>query len=263
MLGAIAGDVIGSVFEGHPIKTTRFSLFDRDSRFTDDTVLTVAIASSILTGAEYATSLRDFGRRYSDAGYGGTFYQWLFSNDMRAYNSWGNGAAMRVSPVGLAFDSLETVLLEARRSAAITHDHPEGIKGAQAVATAIFWARSGAEKEDIREGISERFGYDLDRSLAEIRPGYAFDVSCQGSVPESMIAFLESEDFEDAIRKAVSLGGDSDTMACIAGGIAQAYYRHIPEPIVLGVRDRLPREFLNVLDKFCHAFGCAGYARRA
>jgi ADP-ribosylglycohydrolase len=250
MLGAIAGDVIGSVFEAHPIKTTCFPLFSDHSRFTDDTVLTVAAAHAILTRSDYAAAFKAFGRKYPHAGYGASFHRWLFSNDSVPYQSWGNGAAMRVSPIGFAFDSEARVLEEARRSAAVTHDHPQGIKGAQSTALAIFLARKGKSKEDIKQQISRRFGYDLNRRLDEIRPGYRFDISCQGSVPESMIAFFESSDVEDAIRKAISLGGDSDTMACIAGGIAQAFYRELPAEILTGIRIRLPVELLDVIDEF-------------
>jgi ADP-ribosylglycohydrolase len=256
MLGAIAGDVIGSVFEAEPTKTTQFPLFSPGSRMTDDTVLTVAIAHSILRGIDYATSLRHFGRRYPNAGYGGSFFRWLFDSQPAPYNSWGNGAAMRVSPVGFAFDSIADVLLEAKRSAAVTHNHPEAIKGAQATALAIFLARQGTSKDDIRDELSQRFAYDLDRSLDEIRPVYVFDVSCQGSVPESVMAFLESEGFEDAIRKAISLGGDSDTMACITGGIAQALYKDVPRDIRLECRARLPEAFLQTIDEFNSKFKC-------
>jgi len=250
MIGAIAGDIIGSVFEAHSIKSTDFPLFNRYSRFTDDTVLTVAVAYSILEKVDYVTSFKTFGQKYPNAGYGGSFYNWLFSSDSKPYNSWGNGSAMRVSPIGFAFDSIEDVLNEARRSAEVTHNHPEGIKGAQATALAIFLARMGESKEKIRREISERFDYNLNQTLNKIRPRYRFDVSCQGSVPESVIAFLESEDFEDAIRKSISLGGDSDTMACITGGIAQAFYKEIPHEIISNVRRRLPEEFLLIIDEF-------------
>ena len=232
MVGAIAGDIIGSVFEGNPIKTTSFPLFSRWSRFTDDTVLTIAIADAILNKKKYVSTLKRYGLKYPNAGYGMSFYSWVQSTEIKPYNSWGNGSAMRVSPVGFAFDCLEDVLREAKKTAQVTHNHPEGIKGAEATALAIFLARQGADKEEIRKQIMHSFNYNLDRSLDEIRPHYFFDVSCQGSVPESIIAFLESTDFEDAIRLAISLGGDSDTMGCIAGGIAQAYYRKIPLKII-------------------------------
>ncbi len=250
MIGAIAGDIIGSVFEQNPIKTTTFPLFAKTSRFTDDTVLSVAVADAILNRTDYATVLKTYGRMYPTAGYGMSFFSWMQSDDPKPYHSWGNGSAMRVSAVGFAFDSVREVLRESRNSAAVTHNHPEGIKGAQATALAIFLARQGAAKSDIRRDIRNRFHYNLDRSLAEIRPHYAFDISCQGSVPESIIAFLESKNVEDAIRLAVSLGGDSDTMACIAGGIAQAYYGQIPADIIVQVRQRLPEALLHIIDQF-------------
>ncbi len=250
MLGAIAGDIIGSVFENDPIKSTAFPLFSKYSHFTDDSVLTVAIAHAVLNQLDYVSSLKDFARKFPNAGYGLSFYRWMQSSDTQPYNSWGNGSAMRVSPVGFAFDSEDRVISEAQKSAAVTHNHPEGIKGAQAIALAIYLARHGAGKAQIRRTITERFGYDLKRSLDEIRPTYDFDVSCQGSVPESLLAFFESNDYEDAVRKAISLGGDTDTMACIAGGIAQAFYRKIPSTIVEEARLRLPAEFLSIIDEF-------------
>ena len=254
MLGSIAGDIIGSRFETAPTKSTEFELFHAHSSFTDDTVLTVAVADALLHGGDYAQVFRRYGRAYPDRGYGPTFRQWIHSDSDAPYYSWGNGSAMRVSPVGFAFESADDVLREAERSAAVTHNHPEGIKGAQAVALSIFLARRGSSKEDIRHAIAERFAYDLGRTLADIRPAYSFDVSCQGSVPEAIIAFLESESVEDAIRKAVSLGGDSDTMACIAGGIAQAHYGVLPDELAIGARDRLPAEFLAVIDEFSRRF---------
>lgn len=255
MLGAIAGDIAGSVYERTPVKTKDFPLFGEHSRFTDDTVLTVAVAHAILREVDYATSLKEFARRYPNAGYGYSFYQWMLSDANVSYNSWGNGSAMRVSPVGFAFDSQEKVLIEARKSAEVTHNHPEGIKGAQATALAIYMARHGTDKKTMKAELGSRFLYDLDRAVEEVRPGYCFDVSCQGSVPESLIAFFESRNFEDAIRKAISFGGDSDTMACIAGGIAQAYYKGLHDVIVSEVRTRLPREFLLIIDEFNERFG--------
>lgn len=254
MIGVIAGDVIGSVYEHSRMKSTEFPLFSPICRFTDDTVLTVATAYAILNGASYETAYRDFGRRHLDAGYGGTFYQWLLSPEPRPYDSWGNGSAMRVAPVGLAFSSVDEVLREAEKSAAVTHSHVEGIKGAQATALAVFMARSGAPKEEIRNELARLFGYDLRRSIDQIRPAYHWDVSCQRSVPEAIIAFLDSDDVEHAIRLAISLGGDSDTQAAIAGGIAHAFYGHVPEAIVGPVRERLPQEFLDVIDAFDQAF---------
>jgi ADP-ribosylglycohydrolase len=254
VIGAIAGDVIGSHFESYPTKRTDFPRFAERTCFTDDTVLTVAVADAILRGQPYAQALRDFGRRYPDRGYGNNFYCWMLNEAMGPYGSWGNGSAMRVSPVGHAFDSVERVLAQARESAVPTHDHEEGVKGAQSVALAIFLARGGAEKERIRDEVSARFGYDLDRTLEQIRPRYCFEISCQTSVPESIIAFVESESVEDAIRKAISLGGDSDTMGCIAGSIAEAYYGEPPADLVAGVRGFLPAEFLRIIDEFEAAF---------
>ncbi|UCF15798.1 MAG: ADP-ribosylglycohydrolase family protein [Phycisphaerales bacterium] len=251
MIGAIAGDIIGSAYEGRPIKTTDFPLFRESCRFTDDSVLTAAIAKAILEGTSYFSAVKEIGRRYPNAGYGGTFIHWLFSESSEPYNSWGNGSAMRVSPVGFAFDSAERVLDEAAKTAEITHNHPEGIKGAQAIALAVFLARTGQTKSKIRESIQSKFKYDLGRTVDQIRPGYRFDVSCQGSVPESIIAFLDSTSFEDAVRKAVSLGGDSDTMACMAGSIAEAYYGGVPRDIVKTVRAFLTDDLWDITSAFC------------
>jgi ADP-ribosylglycohydrolase len=255
VLGAIAGDIIGSVFERRPIKTVEFPLFSEGSTFTDDTVLTVAVAYAILNDRAYGSTIKAFGRQYPHVGYGGRFYQWLQMPESQPYNSWGNGSAMRVSPVGFAFESLEKVLKEARKSAEVTHNHPEGIKGAQATALAVYLARTGESKEEIRQAIAGRFGYDLGRRLEDIRPGYRFDVSCQGSVPESIIAFLASEGVEDAIRKAISLGGDTDTMGCIAGAISEAYYGGVPPEIVGEVQQRVPEDLWEVVETFYDQYG--------
>lgn len=232
MLGAIAGDIIGSIYEMRNIKTTKFSLYHPLCRFTDDTVLTVALADSLLHATPFVELLKTYYRAYPNAGYGGSFHQWAQSERSDPYNSWGNGSAMRVSPVGFAFDTLEEVLEQAKRSAEVTHDHPEGIKGAQAVASAIFLARTGNTKEQIKSYVETTFGYHLDTPLDEIRPRYEFQVSCQKSVPPAIRAFLESDDFEDAVRKGISIGGDSDTIACMAGGIAHAFYGGVPDAIV-------------------------------
>ena len=261
MLGAIAGDIIGSVYEYHPLKSKSFPLFSETSRFTDDTVLTLAVASAILNSEDYGASIATFAEQYPDEDYGSLFINWMLSTEKTPYNSWGNGSAMRVSPVGFAFNSADEVVDEARKSAEVTHDHPEGIKGAQATALAIYRARSGGSKEEIRKEIQERFTYDLSQKLDEIRPTYSYDVSCQGTVPEAIIAFLESESFEDAIRNAISLGGDSDTLACITGGIAQAFYNDIPGEIETAVRARLPDEFLQVLDTFERTYNIRASAR--
>jgi ADP-ribosylglycohydrolase len=249
MLGAMIGDIVGSVYEWNNIKTTDFTLLKQKCFFTDDTVLTAATAKALMTDGDYTKAYQDFARRYPGRGYGGNFSGWIYRDDPQPYNSWGNGSAMRVSPVGFAFDTIDKVLSEAERSAEVTHNHPEGIKGAQSTALAILMARQGSSQADIRAEISQRFGYDLARTLDAIRPGYTFDVSCQGSVPEAMIAFFESENFEDAIRKAISIGGDSDTIACVTGGIAEAFYG-IPENIAGEGRTFLPGEFLTILDDF-------------
>lgn len=255
MLGAIAGDIVGSVYEAAPIKTTDFPLFAAASTYTDDTVLTVAVASALLGDGDYVHALKRFARAYPHAGYGRSFYQWMLSDTSGPYHSWGNGAAMRVSPVAFAFDTPEAVVDETARCAAVTHNHPEGIKGAQATALAIFLARRGRDQKTVRSAIAERFGYDLDRRLSDIRPSYRFDVSCAGSVPEALIAFLEADDFEQALRNAVSLGGDSDTQACIAGGAAQARFGGVPEKIADAVYARLPDELIAVIDAFHAHFG--------
>ena len=250
MLGALAGDIIGSVFEHHPVKTTDFELFGSGSTFTDDTVLTVAVAHAILDDIDYAVALKSYARRYPDAGYGMSFFRWMMSADSRPYNSWGNGSAMRVGPVGFAFDSVKEVLRQAKATAAVTHNHPEGIKGAQATALAVYLGRTGAGKRQIRREIERRFEYDLHRRIDEIRPAYRFDISCQGTVPEAIIAFLESEDYEDAVRIGISLGGDSDTIACITGAVAQAHYGELPETIRRETRRRLPAPFLEIVERF-------------
>ncbi|HZP80486.1 MAG TPA: ADP-ribosylglycohydrolase family protein [Chthonomonadaceae bacterium] len=256
MLGAIAGDIIGSIYEVRNIRTTDFPLFSDRCRFTDDTVLTVALADSILHGTDYAALLKAYYWRYPNVGYGGAFIDWARSDDTQPYNSWGNGSAMRVSPVGFACETLEEVLAEAERSAAVTHNHPEGIKGAQAIAAAIFLARTGSDKAEIRRTIEETFGYDLSEPLALIRTYYRFDVSCQGSVPQALIAFLESEDFEDAVRKAISLGGDSDTLACMAGGVAHAYYGPLPAFLTEKVYELLDEPLAEIVREFTARYAC-------
>jgi ADP-ribosylglycohydrolase len=249
MLGVIAGDIIGSYYEFHKIKTKEFELFHPESKFTDDTVLSMAIAKSLLDNEPYLDNVVDFGLRYFEVGYGGSFKVWLKSDEHEPYNSWGNGSAMRVSPIAWAFDTEEKVLEEARKSAEITHNHPEGIKGAEATALAIFMARKGARKEEIHERISTQFAYDLNRTVDEIRPNYKFEVSCQKSVPESIICFLDSTSFEDCIRNCVSLGGDADTMGAIAGGIAEAYYG-VPKEIEENIDGYLSEEFRIILKRF-------------
>ena len=250
MKGAIIGDIIGSRFERNNTKSKNFELFTADSTFTDDSVLTLAVANAILTQTPYSQNVRNFALKYPLAGYGGTFKKWMAGLIKGPYNSWGNGSAMRVSPIAYAFDSEEEILQEAEKSAAITHNHSEGIKGAQAIALSVFFARKGAGKAEIKSAIESHFNYDLDRTVEEIRPDYTFDVSCQGSVPEAIIAFLESTSFEDAIRTAISLGGDSDTIACMAGAIAAAFYKEIPEKIEQEAYDRLPGQLQDVYAQF-------------
>ena len=254
MIGAIAGDIIGSVYEHRPIKTKAFPLFDPRCRFTDDSVLTVAVADSVLTGRPYLESMRDIGRRYPDAGYGSAFIHWLHSHDPWPYNSWGNGSAMRVSPVGFAFATEDDVLHQAQKTAEISHNHPEGIKGAQATALGVFLARTVHDKEKIRRQIGQRFDYDLDRTVDDIRPGYTFEVSCQKTVPEAIIAFLDSQSYEDAVRNAVSLGGDSDTLACITGAIAEAFYGAVPSRIRTKVKALLTPDLWAITENFCRKY---------
>ena len=253
ILGAIAGDIIGSAYEFNPTKDYNFLLFNDSSEYTDDTVMTVANAEWLLTSKDLGTTMLEYGNKY-EAGYGELFLCWLWRKDLRPYNSFGNGSAMRVSPVGWAFDTLEETLVAAKRSAEVTHNHPEGIKGAQSTAACIYWARKGRTKQQIKEYVDALFGYDLNRTCDEIRSSYGFDVTCQGSVPESIIAFLESSDYESAVRLAVALGGDSDTMGAITGGIAEAYYGGVPENIKIEVLKRLPNEFIEVMQKFYQKF---------
>lgn len=250
MKGAILGDVIGSRFEWRNYKGTDFTLFNAKSKFTDDSVLTIAIAAAILNKTTYEQEVKDFANAYPNAGYGGNFKKWMNGELTGPYNSWGNGSAMRVSPIAYAFETEAEVLAEAEASAVITHNHPEGIKGAQALAMAIFLARKGASKEELKNRIQLDFAYDLERTCDQIRPNYKFDVSCQGSVPEAIIAFLESENVEDAIRLAVSLGGDSDTIASMAGALAEAFYGGLPQVLEEEALKHLDKKLLKVLLAF-------------
>lgn len=250
IMGAIIGDTIGSVYEFSNIKSTHFPLFGKRTRFTDDSVLTVATMDSILHKIDYTRIYQNYGRIYPDAGYGNYFYEWIFNDDPEPYDSIGNGSAMRVSPVGWAYSTIDKVLFQAKRSAEVTHNHPEGIKGAQATASAVFLARTGKTKLEIKQFIETMFNYNLDRKLDDIRPTYFFDVTCPGSIPEAIIAFLESTDFESAIRLAISIGGDSDTIACIAGGISEAFYKDIPEYMIENTLRVLPWEMIKVIEDF-------------
>ena len=257
-MGAIAGDIIGSSREFCPIKTKDFKLFDSYSTFTDDTVMTLAIASWLIkdkTSTKILISeIKRFGLKYPDAGYGSMFRQWLSQDNPESYGSWANGSAMRVSPVAWVADSLSETQKLAEMSAKVTHSHPEGVKGALATADAIFLARMGSSKEEIKEHIEYSYDYDLNREIDDIRPNYKFDVSCQGSVPESIICFLQATDFEDTIRNAVSLGGDADTQAAIAGSIASAYWE-VPPEIAEKSLLCLDSNLFEVLIKFMDMYG--------
>lgn len=256
MLGSIIGDTAGSVYEFNNIKTMDFPFFSEKSDYTDDSIMTMAVADWLLKDPTHGmdtleASLISFAKKYPCpmGGYGGMFFRWLFRSDGKRepYNSWGNGSAMRASANGWMFDTLEETERVAGLSAAITHNHPEGIKGAQSTAAAIFMARNGSSKETIRSYITDKYGYNLNRTCDEIRPVYHWESSCQGTVPEAMVAFFDSTDFESAIRLAISLGGDSDTLACITGGIAEAFYKEIPDTIVKGIWSLLPEDFKAIL----------------
>jgi ADP-ribosylglycohydrolase len=259
MYGAIIGDICGSIYEKYnhktdnPYKTdnpTEIDLINQKCYFTDDTVLTVAVADAILTDRDYKQAVHRWANNYPNAGYGKKFCRWFRAGNPEPYDTWGNGSAMRVSAIGWAFDTQDKTLEEAKSSAEITHNHPDAIKGAQSVAAAIFMARHGASKEKIKTYIKETFDYHLDRTLTEIRPSYSFDKSCQGSVPEAIIAFLESNDFVHAIQLAISIGGDSDTIACITGSIAEAFYRDIPKELIDFVNSKLPDEMKKIVGAF-------------
>ncbi len=259
MLGAIFGDIVGSHYEFDPTKNYDFQLLHEDSRPTDDTVMTLAVAKALMDtyGKDDDTirravvkEMQRLGRKYHNAGYGGTFYHWLDNPEPKPYNSYGNGSGMRVSAVGWLYPSLGQTLNMAKLTADVTHNHPEGIKGAQAIAAGMYLARTGHDKDFIKEYIANTFRYDLDRTLDDIRPTYEFDVTCQGSVPEAIIAFLESDSYEDAIRKAVSLGGDADTQGCMAGALAEAFYGDVPQPFRQEALERLPKDLREIAERF-------------
>lgn len=255
LIYAIIGDVIGSIYEFHPHKSTDIEMTNFRMFFTDDTVMSVAVADWILTDKELSketlvNKMQHWGHRYPHAGYGGMFSQWLRTDNPQPYNSFGNGSAMRVSAVGFAFSTLEETLEIAKRSAEVTHNHPEGIKGAQATAAAIFMARNGSSKEEIKNYITESFGYDLNRTCDEIRPYYEFNETCQHTVPESIIAFLESKDYEEAIKLTISLGADADTMGAITGAIAGAYYNSVPVNLYEFAMNKLAADIKKVVLDF-------------
>ncbi len=264
LYGAILGDIIGSPYEFDTgMKTKEFPLFSRISQFTDDSVMTVGVAKALLLldGKDDIEDFRDYvimmmrqkGREYPYIGYGERFYDWLYMENPQPYGSWGNGSAMRVSAIGWAFDSIEKTREYARVSAEVSHNHPEGIKGAEATAAAIFLARTGHTKAQIKEYIESEFGYDLNRKLDDIRPVYTMDESCQGTVPEAIIGFLEATDFEDTLRNVISLGGDADTIGAIAGSIAEAYFG-IPEALIEKCRENLDEFLLKEIDQFINYY---------
>lgn len=264
--GAICGDIIGSVYEGDSVKTTEFPLFMPKSRFTDDTVMTCAVVSWFnrraslpaipQNGPQRSTlglirTMQRYGRGYEHRGYGGKFSQWIYSSNPRPYNSFGNGSAMRVSSTAIVGKSLQEVLDLAGLTAAVSHNHPEGIKGAQAVAAAIYLTKEGKSKKEIKSYLEETFGYNLHRTIDEIRPSYKFDVTCQGSVPEAIICWLESDTYEETIRKAISLGGDADTQAAIAGSIAAATHgMEIPDEILNKCKTKLDEDLIHLIEVF-------------
>jgi ADP-ribosylglycohydrolase len=250
VLGAIVGDIVGSVHEYSGTKTKAFPLFVPHSDFTDDSVLTVAVGEWVLDGGDLAAMLARYTRAFPGRGYGSRFNEWAAASLRAPYNSFGNGSAMRVSAVGFAADSIDDALDRAARSAAVTHNHSEGIRGAQATALAIFLARHGADQGAIRRRIAARFGYDLSRSVDEIRPTYQFTELCLQTVPPALIAFCEATDYEDAIRAAISLGGDADTLAAITGGIAEAFFGGVPAPLAERAREILDPALLAVVDRF-------------
>lgn len=250
LIGAICGDIIGSWYEFCSTKRTDFKLFTNQSRFTDDTVCSIAIADALMNGNDFVGKLKYWCRKYPKSGYGGNFNWWFRQDNPQPYNSWGNGSAMRVSAVGAFAKSTEETLTLAEESALVSHSHSEGIKGAQATALSINLALRGCTKEEIKEEIENRFHYDLSRKYADIQPRYTFDVSCQGSVPVAIIAFLESSDYESAIRMAVAYGGDADTQAAITGGIAAAYYGKIPDFILRECLKTLPVDMKEIVVKF-------------
>ena len=249
VIGAICGDILGSYYEfRHRTKDLGMQLCVEKDRFTDDTVCTMAVADSLLNDKPFDTTMREWCRRHIERGYGGYFMRWIVSDDMGPYNSWGNGSAMRVSAAGHFAESLDDARALARKSAEFTHNNPEGIKGAEATASAIYMALNRSSKDEIRDYIESEFDYDLRRKYSDIQPSYKFEVSCQKSVPESIIAFLESVDFEDAVRHAIAYGGDADTQGAITGSIAAAFYGEIPETILNHCLDRLTEDILIVLE---------------
>lgn len=262
ILGAICGDIVGSPYEFSPIKSKDFELINGFSKFTDDTVMTVANMAWLIDVFEknetdenaikeiLVDKMAKIGVKYPNCGYGGHFYAWLVLAEKKPYYSWGNGSGMRVSPVGWAFDNIDDVMKFAKISAEVTHNHPEGIKGAQAIASCVYLARNGKTKSEIKKYVEETFGYDLDRELKDFQKEYRFDVSCMGSVPEAIMCFLESESYEDAVRNCVWLGGDCDTTGAMCGAIAEAFYGHFDDDLTKSVMSKINDEMKEIVIKF-------------
>ncbi len=264
MLGAIIGDIVGSRFEWHNHKSKDFELFVDDCKFTDDSAMTIAVAKALLDSkSDYSDlsektveDMQKIGRKYYDVGYGGSFRRWLIDENPQPYNSWGNGSAMRVSPVGFAAKSIEEAKELSKKVTEVTHNHPEGLKGAEAISVAIYMARNGKSKEEIKKYMTENY-YELGQSVEELQKTYKFDVSTQGSVPPALECFYESTDFEDCIRNAISIGGDSDTIGAIVGGLAEAYYG-IPEDIKKKAMGYLPEDLTQIIGEFENKYGNKG-----
>ena len=255
MIGAVIGDIIGSRFEFNNHRSEDFTLFTEKSKVTDDTILTIATADCLLHNKEYANTYQQYAQKYPNGNYGGMFSKWIYTSEPKPYGSFGNGSGMRVSPVGWFYSNPEDTLKEAEKSAAVTHNHPEGIKGAQSIALAIYLARMGSSKEEIKSAIEFKFNYVLDFQLDSLRKKNKFDETCGVTVPQSIYCFLISSSFEDAIRKAISIGGDSDTIACMTGGIAEAFYKEIPEDILEKTKEILPQDFWNIWVEFRNRAG--------
>lgn len=254
IIGAIAGDIAGSGNAGKSQEQELRPLIPENSDFSADSVMTVAVMDSLLNGREYVRTFQLYGKKYPDRRYGTTFVRWLRQDEPKPYHSWNNGAATRVSPLGYAGRTVGEVLDEARKCAGVSHNHPDGIKGAQAVATSVFLAKNGRSKDEIRDYIESTFGYDLQRQIEDIRPRYFYDTSCEGSVPEAIISFLDSHDFESSLRLAISLGGDNGTLAGISGAIAQAYYKDIPAEIAKPVISMLSPEMYETIEEFSNSY---------
>jgi ADP-ribosyl-[dinitrogen reductase] hydrolase len=254
IIGAVAGNMIGMCHNAGQSHPASVPLIGEKLDYSSDTVLTVAVMDALLNGREYTETLQAYGRRYPDRGYGTALVRWLMQDRPQPYHSWNNGAALRISPVGHACRTLDETLSEARRCAVVSHNHPDGIKGAQAAAACVFLAKNGRTKEEVREYVESAFRYDLKRRIDDIRQVYYYDQSCEGSVPEAIIAFLESTGYEDSLRLAISLGKSNGSLACITGAISQAYYKEIPPHIAQPVISRLSPEIVEVIENFSNTY---------